>query len=96
MLQSIYRFYIICYLYLFTDPKFVDAFGDGSIPWLKKSLKSYDDYVSLERIISSVSAKTRLPVNSVESSISTREQAEELIRNPRWGTGILLKKLISY
>lgn len=67
------------------ETKFVDAFGDGSIPWLKKSLKSHDDYVSLESIISSVSAKTRLPINSVESSISTREQAEELIRDPRWG-----------
>jgi hypothetical protein len=67
------------------ETKFVDAFGDDSIPWLKKSLKSYDDYVSLDRIISGVSAKTRLPVNSMESSISTREQAEELIRDPRWG-----------
>lgn len=67
------------------ETKFIDAFGDGSIPWLKKSLKSYDDYVSLDRIISSVSAKTRLPVSSMESSISTREQAEDLIRDPRWG-----------
>lgn len=67
------------------ETKFIDTFGDTTVDWLKKSVKSYDDYVNLERMISSVSGKTRLPVNSVESAISTREQAEELIRDPRWG-----------
>ena len=65
--------------------KFTDAFGDNSTQWLKKYLKSYDDYVNFDRMISSVSGKTRLPVNSMESSVSTKEQAEELIRDPRWG-----------
>jgi hypothetical protein len=67
------------------EAKFVDAFGDSSIPWLRKTLKTHDDYVNLERLVSGISAKTRLPVNSIESSISTREQAEELVRDPRWG-----------
>ena len=67
------------------EAKFVDAFGDSSVSWLRKTLKSHDDYINLEKIISNVSAKTRLPVNSIESSISTREQAEELVRDPRWG-----------
>ncbi len=67
------------------ETKFVNTFGDIATNWLKSSIKSYDDYISLERIVSSVSGKVRLPVNSAESSISTREQAEELIRDPRWG-----------
>ncbi|CAL7964402.1 hypothetical protein GAMM_90011 [Gammaproteobacteria bacterium] len=67
------------------EAKFIDAFGDSTIGWLKNSVKSYDDYANLERIVSSISGKTRLPVNSMESTISTREQAEELIRDPRWG-----------
>jgi len=67
------------------ETKFIDAFGDSTIGWLKSSIKSYDDYANLERIVSGISGKTRLPINSIESSISTREQAEELIRDPRWG-----------
>lgn len=67
------------------ETRFIDTFGDSSIPWLRRTLKTHDDYLNLERLISSVSAKARLPVNSIESSISTREQAEELVRDPRWG-----------
>ncbi|CAL7961538.1 hypothetical protein GAMM_240003 [Gammaproteobacteria bacterium] len=67
------------------ETKFIDAFGDSTVGWLKNSVKSYDDYANLENIVSCVSGKTRLPVSSTESAISTREQAEELIRDPRWG-----------
>ncbi|CAL7963603.1 hypothetical protein GAMM_50005 [Gammaproteobacteria bacterium] len=67
------------------ETKFIDAFGDSTIGWLKSSIKSYDDYANLENIVSCVSGKTRLPISSMESTISTREQAEELIRDPRWG-----------
>jgi hypothetical protein len=67
------------------ETKFIDAFGDSAAGWLKHAIKTHDDYINLERIIANVSSKTRLPVNSIESSVSTREQAEELIRDPRWG-----------
>ncbi len=67
------------------ETKFIDAFGDGAAGWLKHAIKTHDDYTNLERIIANVSSRTRLPVNSIESSVSTREQAEELIRDPRWG-----------
>lgn len=67
------------------EAKFVNIFGDSAVGWLRGAIKSNDDYVNLERMVSNVSEKSRVPVSSMESSISTRQQAEELIRDPRWG-----------
>jgi hypothetical protein len=67
------------------EAKFINTFGNVPVEWLKSSIKSYDDYKCFEQIIDNVSGKTRLPVNSAESTITTREQAEALIRDPRWG-----------
>jgi hypothetical protein len=48
-------------------------------------LKTQIDYDNFERIMLLISGKTRLPTSSMETSISSLEQAEELIRDPRWG-----------
>ena len=68
--------------------RFIDVFGDDGIGWLKTVLKSHDDYINLDRMVSHAAGKrTSLPVNSTGdwSAISTKEQAEALIRDPRWG-----------
>lgn len=67
------------------ETKFLDNFGLDAATWLKSSIRSYDDYVNLESIVSKLTNRTRIPTSSGETSISTMGQAEELIRDPRWG-----------
>ncbi|CAL7960044.1 hypothetical protein GAMM_130004 [Gammaproteobacteria bacterium] len=67
------------------ETKFLDNFGANTAAWLKSSIRSYDDYVNLEGIASKLTNRTRIPTSSAETIISTRDQAEELIRDPRWG-----------
>jgi len=68
------------------EAKFIESFGEEvPVDWLKKTVRSYEDYQHLEKIASRIAHKTRLPIHSMESSISTKAQAEEYIRDPRWG-----------